>query len=151
MKRFYPLILFMLCFGSAPVKAAIHETTGDIDIGISRDVMQATVVCMKPDVQFRVMEFVANGKRASGIKYLEDQTKAGACVVVKTQSVTVLAVKMAKISGDERPTPSIYTVVKVRGPNFTGYVGPSTLNNRGFDIVKDVQLLNKQLGFPLVQ
>lgn len=151
MKRISHLMLLPLLLVSPISKAAIHDTTGDIDIGISRDVMQATVVCTKTDVLFKLMEYVANGKRDAGIKYLEEKTKAGACITVKTQSVTVLAVKMAKISGTQRPTPSIYVLVKVRGPDFTGYVGPSNLNNRGFDIIKEVQLLNKRLGSPLVQ
>lgn len=151
MKRISHLLLLPLLLAPAIGKAAIHDTTGDIDIGISRDVMQATVVCTKTDVLFKLMEYVADGKRDVGIKYLEERTKAGACVAVRTQSVTVLAVKMAKISGAQRTTPSIYVLVKVRGPDFTGYVGPSNLNHRGFNIIKDVQLLNKRLGSPLVQ
>ncbi|MDF0730190.1 hypothetical protein P0Y43_05530 [Pseudomonas entomophila] len=151
MKRIRRSILLALCIGSTSSNATIHDTTGDIDIGISRDVLQATVACKQPEVMFKLMEYVANGRRDSGVAYLEERTKAGACITVKMQSVTVLAVKMAKISGTERKTPSIYVLVKVRGPNFVAYVGPSALNHRGFDIIKDAQLLNKKIGAPLVQ
>lgn len=67
------------------------------------------------------------------------------------QSVTVLGVQMASISGVERKTPSVYVVAKVRGGGFVGYVAAPYLTNRGFDIVKEVQLVNKRLGAPLVQ
>ncbi|WP_367863438.1 hypothetical protein [Pseudomonas guariconensis] len=151
MKQLTAVISTAFLLQVANVEAKIWETTGDVDIGISRDVLQSTIVCSNADVQLRLMELVAEGRRDQGVKHLENRTKAGECVYVPTQSITVLGVKMAKISGAERKVPSVYVLVKVAGPNFRGYVGPSALLNRGFDIIKDVQKVNKSLGAPLVQ
>lgn len=131
--------------------AAITNETGDVDIGMSRDILQATVVCSNADPYMKLFEFVANGNRDAGVKYFDKKISAGECVQVKTQSVTVLGVRMASISGVERKTPSVYVVAKVRGGGFVGYVGAPYLTNRGFDIIKEIQIVNKRLGSPLVQ
>lgn len=136
---------------AVPAFAVIHEVTGDIDVGISRDVLQATSVCKSESVYFKLVEMIANGKRDQGIKMVDAAIARGDCVQVKTQSVTVISVKMAKISGSERKVASIYAIVRVRSASFDGYVAPSTLSDRGFDIIKTVQVMNKKLGAPLVQ
>lgn len=133
-----------------PASAAITDVTGDIDIGISRDVMQSTFVC-KANVWLNVIQMIADGKHSQSEKLLETGLREGDCVKANAQSVTVTGVRMAKISGIERKEASIYALAHVRGKNFNGYVGPSTLSERGFDIIKTVQIMNKKMGAPLVQ
>lgn len=131
--------------------AAITNETGDINIGMSRDILQATVVCATATPYMKLFEFVANGQRDMGIKYFDKQISAGSCVQAPAQSVVVLGVKMASISGAERKVPSVYVVAKVKGAGFVGYTGAQYLTSRGFDIIKEVQIVNKRLGSPLVQ
>lgn len=134
-----------------PVCAAIVDATGDIDIGISRDVMESTSVCKNPNTYFQLIEMIADGKRDQGIRMVDAAIAKGDCLQVKAQSVTVTSVRMAKISGAERKVASIYVLVRVRGRGFDGYVAPSTLSERGVDIIRTAQLMNKRNGAPLVQ
>ncbi|MCE1059605.1 hypothetical protein LU646_17120 [Pseudomonas alloputida] len=131
--------------------AAITNETGDINIGVSRDILQPTVVCGNATPFMKLFEFIANGQRDVGIKYFDKQISAGTCVQVPAQSVVVLGVKMASISGAERKVPSVYVVAKVKGASFVGYTAAQHLTSRGFDIIKEVQIVNKRLGSPLVQ
>lgn len=131
--------------------ATITNETGDINIGVSRDILQSTVVCSTATPYMKLFEFIANGQRDVGIKYFDKQISSGNCVQTPAQSVVLLGVKMASISGVERKTPSVYVVAKVKGGNFVGYAAAQHLTSRGFDIIKEVQLVNKRLGSPLVQ
>lgn len=131
--------------------AAITNETGDINIGVSQDILRPTVVCTTATPYMKLFEFIANGQRDVGIKYFDKQIGAGVCIQVPAQSVIVLGVKMASISGVERKTPSVYVVAKVKGGGFVGYAPAQHLTSRGFDIIKEVQIVNKRLGSPLVQ
>lgn len=141
----------LMSLAAGVVQAEIHNTTGDLNIGPVMDVTKWTVMCPNADTLFKTYEFVAMSQLSKVEPYINSAVKAGKCIEVPASSVFVVGVKMAKIGASKTAQPSVYILARVKFKGQFFYVMPNFLMESGFDIIKQGQLANKEMGYELVQ
>lgn len=133
------------------VQAEVYNTTGDLNIGPAMDVTQPTIMCTTADPIFRMFELRVMSQQAKIEPYMKSTFKNGQCREVPASSVFVVGIKMTKIRSSKDSEPSIFTVARVKLGGQFFYTFPNHLMESGFDIIKQSQLANKELGYELVQ
>lgn len=142
-------MLAILAAGYA--EAEVYNTTGDLNIGPVMDVTQPTIMCNTADPLFRMFEMRAMSQQAKIEPYMKSTFKNGQCREVPASSVFVVGIKMTKIRASKDAAPSIYTVARVKLGGQFFYTLPNHLMESSFDIIKQSQLANKEMGYELVQ
>jgi hypothetical protein len=151
MKRTF-LLLASLVIATGVAHAEMFDVTGDLAIGPARDYLKPSVLCKTADPFFSLYERFANGSSPESVEeFMRGQVKQGVCKETPAATAYVNAIKMAKISGTERPAASLYTLAKVTVEGRNYYVMPQALGQTGFEIIKRSQLQNKRNVTPLVQ
>ncbi len=141
----------MMSLAAGIVQAEVLSMTGDLNIGPVMDVTKWTVMCPNADSLFKAYEFVAMSQHSKVEPYMNSAVKAGQCIEVPASSVFVVGVKMAKIAASKKAKPSVYILARVKLKGQFFYVMPNFLMENGFDIIKQGQLANHEMGYELVQ
>lgn len=142
-------VLAILAVGDA--RAEVYSTTGDLNIGPALDVTQPTIMCITADPLFRMFELRVISQQSKIEPYMQATFKSGQCREVPASSVFVVGIKMTKIRASKNSAPSIFTVARIKLEGKFFYMLPNHLMESGFDIIKQSQLANKELGYELVQ
>lgn len=142
-------VLMTLAAGN--VQSEVYSTTGDLNIGPAMDVTKPTVMCGAADPLFRMFELRVLAQQSKMEPYLNSILKSGQCREVPASSVFVVGIKMTKIRASKDAEPSIFTLARVKLGGQFFYVFPEHLMESGFDIIKQSQLANQEMGYKLVQ